>query len=69
MTHHPEAHRRLTRQHLLQLVTQPGFHEYAIDQAKRYEREDPNLHGGLEAEVRRAIKASRDRARAQGTDQ
>ena len=60
MTHHPEAHRRRTREHLLQMVQLggPAWHDYAIDQAVRYEKEDPTLHGGLEAEVRRAVKAS-----------
>lgn len=60
MTFHPDAHARRTRAFLLQLVREggPGWHDYALDQAKRYETEDPNLHGGLEAEVRRAVKAS-----------
>lgn len=59
MTHHPDAYRRRTREHLVKLVREggPGWHAYAVDQAKKYEREDPSLHGGLEAEVRRAIKA------------
>lgn len=60
MTYHPEAHRRQIRERLVQLIQQggAGWHAYAIDQAKRYEREDPSLHGGLEADVRRAAKAA-----------
>lgn len=55
--YHPEAFRRRTREHLVKLVQQPGFHDYALDAARKYEKQDPALHGGLEAEVRRAIKA------------
>lgn len=60
MSYHPAAHARRTREHLLKLVREggPGWHDYAVDQAKRYERDDPSLHGGLEADVRRAVKAS-----------
>lgn len=53
------AHRRMVRERLVSHVNVggPGWHGYALDQAQKYEKEDPSLHAGLTAEVRRAIKA------------
>lgn len=58
MTYSAEAHRRMIRARLAQLVTEggPGWHAYAEDQAQRYEKEDPSLHSGLVAYVKGEIR-------------
>ena len=61
-----EAHRRHTRERLLHMVREggPTWHETALATAKLCEQVDPSLHRGLEAEVRRAIKATTQGATA-----
>lgn len=54
----PEAHRRKVRAQLAQLVTDggPGWHDYALKEAERLEKEDDSLHGGLHAYVKAEIR-------------
>jgi hypothetical protein len=60
MNYSADAHRRMIRARLAQLVTEggPAWFDYALDQARKYEKEDPTLHSGLAAHVRNAIKAN-----------
>ena len=59
MNYSADAHRRMIRARLAQLATEggPAWYAYALDQARKYEQEDPSLHSGLQAHVRNAIKA------------
>lgn len=59
MNYSMDAHRRMIRNRLAQLVEEggPGWDDYTLDAAQKHEKEDPSLHAGLTAHVRNAIKA------------
>jgi hypothetical protein len=59
MTYDYRTHRGGVRAQLVHLVTDggPGWDEYAVAEARKYTKEDPSLHDGLEAAVRKAIAA------------
>lgn len=60
MTYDPITHRQQTRMRLHQLIAQggPGWHDYALAEAAKLEKED-TLHEGLTEFVRTTIAAQK----------
>lgn len=60
MTYDPITHRQQTRVRLQRLVAGgPGWHDYALAEAAKLEKEDPTLHEGLTEFVRTTIAAQK----------
>jgi hypothetical protein len=59
MSYDHVTHRQQTRVRLIQLIAQggPGWHDYAREQAKELEKDDPTLHRGLLDAVQAEIEA------------